>query len=85
MKHFRLTPRSLLLLITLLVLLYGVIYPNFYVLRASLQQNEHWSLANYLEVFSQRVALEAMLLEHRRFSIHRHPLCVGWRAAGFSL
>ena len=61
MKSLRLSPRSILILITLLVLLYGVIYPNFYVVSASLQQNGHWSLANYFQVFSQRVALEAVL------------------------
>src|SRR6266481_4815260 len=61
MKLFRLSPRSILVLITLLVLVYGVVYPNLYVITASLQQNGHWSLANYLLVFSQRVALEAVL------------------------
>jgi len=61
MKSLRLSPRSILILITLLVLLYGVIYPNLYVVMASLQQGGHWSLANYLLVFSQRVALEAVL------------------------
>ena len=61
MKQFRLSPRSILVLITLLVLLYGVIYPNLYVVMASLQHSGHWSLANYFQVFSQRVALEAVL------------------------
>jgi iron(III) transport system permease protein len=61
MNSLRLSPRFILILITLLVLLYGVVYPNLYVVSASLQQNGHWSLANYFQVFSQRVALEAML------------------------
>src|SRR6195256_5840921 len=61
MKSLRLSPRSILILITLLVLFYGVIYPNLYVVSASLHQDGHWSLANYLQVFSQRVALEAVL------------------------
>ena len=50
-----------MVLVTLLVLLYGVVYPNLYVVIASLQHDGHWSLANYLLVFSQRVALEAVL------------------------
>src|ERR1700736_3252521 len=61
MNSLRLSPRSLLILITLLVLLYGVVYPNLYIVSTSLQQNGHWSLANYFQVFSQRVALEAVL------------------------
>lgn len=61
MKSLRLSPRSLLVLITLAVLFYGVIYPNLYVVTASLQQDGHWSLANYLQIFSQRLALEAVL------------------------
>lgn len=60
MKSLRLSPRLILVLITLLVLLYGVIYPNLYVFSASLQQNGHWSLANYFQAFSQRVVLEAV-------------------------
>ena len=61
MKLLRLPPRSILLVITVLVLLYGVVYPNLYVVSASLQQNGHWSLANYFQAFSQRVVLEAVL------------------------
>jgi iron(III) transport system permease protein len=61
MNRIRISPRSILILFTLLVLFYGVIYPNLYVVMASLQQNGHWSFANYLQVFSQRVALDAVL------------------------
>jgi iron(III) transport system permease protein len=51
----------ILLLITVLVLLYGVIYPNLYVVAASLQRDGHWSLSNYPEVLSQSVVLESIL------------------------
>src|SRR6267143_425860 len=61
MKRFQISSRSILIAITLLVLLYGVIYPNLYVVIASLQHEGQWSFANYLTVFSQRVALEAVL------------------------
>ncbi|HEY2964516.1 MAG TPA: iron ABC transporter permease [Pyrinomonadaceae bacterium] len=47
--------RVLLLVVTILVLVYGVIYPNFSVLSASLQRDGAWTLANYREVLSQRV------------------------------
>jgi iron(III) transport system permease protein len=50
-----------LLLITAFVLLYGIIYPNFSVLITSFQQNGQWTLANYREVLSQSVVLEAIL------------------------
>lgn len=61
MKAARFSQSSVLLIITLLVLLYGVIYPNLHLVTASLLKNGHWSAANYLEVFSQRVAIEAVL------------------------
>jgi iron(III) transport system permease protein len=61
MKSFRPSPRLLLLLVTLLVLLYGVVYPNVDTILASLQRDGHWSLGNYVEVLSQRLALEAVL------------------------
>src|SRR5678810_799585 len=53
--------RIILLLITALVLLYGVIYPNFAVVTSSFQQNGQWTLANYREVLSQRFVIEAIL------------------------
>src|SRR5882757_767657 len=58
---FRPSPRLVLLLITALVLLYGVVYPNLDTVIASLQRDGHWSFGNYLEVLSQRLALEAVL------------------------
>lgn len=59
MKSFRPSPRWLLLLITLLVLLYGVIYPNAQVLINAFQREGNWSLGSFLEVVSQRSVLEA--------------------------
>lgn len=54
------SPRLLLVLITALVLLYGVIYPNLHVVVASLQRDGIWSLANYREVLSQNIVLESI-------------------------
>ncbi len=56
-----LAPRLLLWLIVGAVLLYGVIYPNLHVLTTSLQRGGGWSLANYREVLSQGVVLEAIV------------------------
>ena len=47
-------------MIVAVVLLYGVIYPNFYVLVASLQRDGRWSLGNYMEALSERAVLEAI-------------------------
>jgi iron(III) transport system permease protein len=47
-------------LITGVVLLYGVIYPNLHVLVASLQSDAGWSLANYRQVLSQNIVLESI-------------------------
>jgi iron(III) transport system permease protein len=53
-------PSSLILaLIVFVVLLYGVVYPNWRVLTASLQVNGEWSLANFRELLLQRAVLEA--------------------------
>ena len=52
---------AVLLVITLLVLLYGVIYPNLFVVGTSLQRDGMWTLANYREVLSQSIVLEAIL------------------------
>src|SRR6266550_3935162 len=60
MNFLRPSSRWILLLITLLVLLYGVIYPNVDTVLASLQRDGHWTLANYAEVLSQKVSLEAV-------------------------
>ncbi|HEV2883301.1 MAG TPA: hypothetical protein VGW36_00495, partial [Pyrinomonadaceae bacterium] len=54
-------PRLFASLIVAVVLLYGVIYPNLHVVIASLQHGGRWSLANYFEVLSQRVVLEAIV------------------------
>jgi iron(III) transport system permease protein len=53
--------RIVLLLITLVVLLYGVIYPNLSIVITSLQQNNQWTLANYRDVLTQSIVLEAIL------------------------
>jgi iron(III) transport system permease protein len=53
--------RVVLLLITFVVLLYGVIYPNLHLVVASLQQEGQWSLSNYRTALGQSVILEAIL------------------------
>lgn len=53
--------RYLLLIATLVVLLYGVIYPNYSLLVSSFHQGTIWTAANYREVVSQRIVLEAIL------------------------
>jgi iron(III) transport system permease protein len=50
-----------LLLVTAVVLLYGVIYPNLSVAVESFQRNGSWTLANYTEILSQRIVLEAIV------------------------
>jgi iron(III) transport system permease protein len=60
MKQLHLSPRSILVLITLLVLVYGVVYPNLHVVVASLQQNGGWSLGNYRAALSQSIVLESI-------------------------
>jgi iron(III) transport system permease protein len=54
-------PRLLLLIVTGLVLLYGVVYPNLIIITDSLQQNGDWTLANYRAALTQRTIIEAML------------------------
>src|ERR1041384_7663445 len=62
-KTIRVYPwRSVVLfLITAVVLLYGVIYPNLSVVITSLQRAGNWTLANYREVLSQRIVIEAIV------------------------
>jgi iron(III) transport system permease protein len=48
------------LLITAVVLIYGVIYPNLHVVVASLRSDTGWSFANYRGVLSQRIVLESI-------------------------
>ena len=50
-----------LLFVTAVVLLYGVIYPNLSVAINSFQRNGTWTLANYTEILSQRIVLEAIV------------------------
>ena len=55
------TDRVLLLLIALVVLLYGIVYPNAAVVSSSFQRAGSWTLANYREVLSQRFVIEAII------------------------
>ena len=50
-----------LLLITAVVLTYGVIYPNLSVVFTSLQRDGSWTLANYGELLSQRTVIEGII------------------------
>ncbi|HEX6648694.1 MAG TPA: iron ABC transporter permease [Pyrinomonadaceae bacterium] len=50
-----------LFLITAVVLVYGVIYPNLFVVVSSFQRAGVWTLANYREVLSQGVVLESIV------------------------
>ncbi len=50
-----------LFLLTAVVLVYGVIYPNLSVLITSFQRAGSWTLANYREVLSQRFVIEAIV------------------------
>ena len=52
---------AFLIVVTLLVLIYGVIYPNFFLVTLSLQRDGALTLANYREVLSQGIVLEAIL------------------------
>ena len=55
------SPRLLLVLLTALVLLYGVVYPNISIVAGSLEHNGEWSLANYRLVLSQKIVIESIL------------------------
>ena len=50
-----------LFLITAVVLIYGVIYPNLSVVISSFQRAGNWTLANYRELLSQRIVIEAIV------------------------
>src|SRR5262249_41405249 len=50
-----------LLFLTAIVLLYGIIYPNLSVVITSFQRAGSWTLANYREILSQRVVIEAIV------------------------
>lgn len=51
----------LLLLITIVVLVYGVVYPNLSVFALSFERGGSWTLANYRELLSQWIVLEAIV------------------------
>ena len=55
------SPRLVIVLITVIVLLYTVIYPNLYVVTASFQRSGTWTLANYRDVLTQRIVIEALV------------------------
>ena len=59
LKHRGLTS-VVLILITAVVLIYGVVYPNLSVVVTSLQRAGTWTLANYSELLSQRIVIEAI-------------------------
>ncbi|HJU93012.1 MAG TPA: iron ABC transporter permease [Pyrinomonadaceae bacterium] len=50
-----------LFLITAVVLLYGVIYPNLAVVATSFQRAGTWTLDNYRDLLSQRIVIEAII------------------------
>lgn len=60
LSPFSLLPSPLFLIVAI-VLVYGVVYPNFHVLVASLQREGAWSVGNYAEALSERVVLEAIV------------------------
>jgi iron(III) transport system permease protein len=53
--------RLVLLLVAIVVLVYGVVYPNAAVVISSFQRAGSWTLANYTEILSQRVVIEAIV------------------------
>lgn len=55
------TRSAVLFAITIVVLIYGVIYPNMAVIATSLQRAGTWTFANYREVLSQSVVIEAIV------------------------
>ena len=50
-----------LILITAIVLLYGVVYPNAHILLSSLQIDGAWSLASYRDVLTQSAVIESVI------------------------
>jgi iron(III) transport system permease protein len=62
-KKIRVHSRSsvFLFLLTAVVLVYGVVYPNLAVAVTSFQRAGTWTLANYRELLSQRIVLEAIV------------------------
>src|SRR5437868_3392770 len=62
-QKIRVYPRKsvALFLVTAVVLLYGVVYPNLSIVLSSFQRAGSWTLANYRDVLSQRIAIEAIV------------------------
>jgi iron(III) transport system permease protein len=52
---------AVLLLVTAVVLIYGVVYPNLFVVATSLKREGAWTLANYSEVLAQGTVIEAIV------------------------
>ncbi len=55
------TQTVVLIIITVLVLLYGVVYPNLSVITTSLQHDGQWTLDNYRQLLSQKIVIEAIV------------------------
>lgn len=58
--NFSVSPRLILVLITAVVLLYGVVYPNAHIIVSSLQVEGSWSLATYRAVLTQGAVIESV-------------------------
>ena len=71
-------------LITALVLVYGVIYPNLSVVISSFQRAGSWTLANYREMLSQAIVIEAIVSSRRTVDRHGFVLRACRRAARVS-
>lgn len=50
-----------LFILTALVLVYGVVYPNLSLVISSFQRAGSWTLANYREILSQGIVIEAIV------------------------
>jgi iron(III) transport system permease protein len=50
-----------LFFLTALVLVYGVVYPNLFLVISSFQRTGSWTLANYREILSQGIVIEAIV------------------------
>ena len=51
----------MLLFIVIAVLVYGVIYPSWELVKTSLQQNGSWTVSNYATALSQPVIIESIV------------------------
>jgi iron(III) transport system permease protein len=51
----------ILFLLTAVVLVYGVVYPNLSVVISSFQRDGSWTLANYSEILSQSFVIESII------------------------